>query len=541
MNARWFAALLLCLTIGTACTRVGGQKNGSGGRNSWTVPGHLRLGMPDEPDNLNPMFAHTSANEEADALIFAPLFRYDDRGEYYPELAMALPTYRNGGISKDSKTITVHMRKGVRWSDGAPLTARDWRFTYRAVMNPRNNTKALFGWIDIASVVLPDDYTLVIHLRRPNASFLGNLANGGTAYPPLPEHLLGKLPDINRATFNNQPISSGPWVLKKWNHGASLEFVPNTKYWRGAPKLQGISWRVIPSVDTLFAQLQTHEIDVYDGVSEDQIDRLKNIEGITISSKLVANWRHLIFNTSKPELSDVRTRLAIAEAVDWDGINKTMYHGYNVLAHSDIFPGSWAAPDIPLYRYDVADSKRLLDAAGWIVGPDGIRHKGEHAMHLTISTGTNKQANVQAEVQIQQALKNIGIDLAIRNYPVSFLFAQNGPLYTGKFYLSWSLDINAADPDNAGNWNSKFIPPHGANTAWLRDPIVDQTSDAAIQTFDRRKRKALYQKEEERLHQLVPAVFLYWANAYSAHNSDLKNYKQAPYVANNWNSWQWEI
>jgi len=370
---------------------------------------------------------------------------------------------------------------------------------------------------------------------------LGELATGGSAYPPLPEHVLGKLPDINRATFNNQPISSGPWVLKKWNHGASLEFIPNTKYWRGPPKLQAISWKVIPSVDTLFAQLQTHEIDVYDGVSEDQIGRLKNIEGITVSKKLIANWRHLIFNMSKPELSDVRTRLAIAQAVDWDGINNTMYHGYNVRAHSDIFPGSWASPNIPLYKYDLADSKRLLDAAGWLVGPDGIRHKDQRAMHLTISTGTNKQANIQAEVQIQQALKNIGIDLAIRNYPVSFLFAQNGPLYTGKFFLSWSLDVNAADPDNAANWNSRFIPPHGANTAWIRDPIIDQTSDAAIQTFDRRRRKALYQREEERMHQLVPAVFLYWENAYNARNSDLKNYKQAPYVANNWNSWQWEI
>ncbi len=541
MKAATFAAALLCSALVAGCTKIGTHKEGSGGRNPWTIAGHLRLGMPDEPDNLNPMFAHTSANEEVDALILAPLFRYDDKGEYYPELATALPTYQNGGISKDNKTITVHMRKGVVWSDGAPLTARDWQFTYQAVRNPRNNTKALFGWTDIASVQLPDDYTIVIHLRKPNASFLGDLANGGTAYPPLPEHLLGKLPDINKAPFNNQPVSSGPWILKKWNHGASLEFIPNPKYWRGAPKLASLSWKVIPSVDTLFAQLQTHEIDVYDGVSEDQIGRLKNIDGITVSKKLIANWRHLIFNTSKPELSDVRTRLAIAEAVDWDGINNTMYHGYNVRAHSDIFPGSWAAPNIPLYRYDVADAKRLLDAAGWKLAPDGIRHKGDLAMHLTISTGTNKQANIQAEVQIQQALKNIGIDLAIRNYPVSFLFAQNGPLYTGKFFLSWSLDVNAADPDNAGSWNSKFIPPHGANTAWLSDSVVDRTSEAAVQTFDRAKRKALYQKEEERLHQLVPAVFLYWENAYSARNSDLRNYKQAPYVANNWNSWEWEI
>jgi peptide/nickel transport system substrate-binding protein len=537
---RALAALALACTL-AGCTRVP-SSSAPGERHPWTIAGHLRIGSTDEPDNLNPMFAHTDATDQIDALIFAPVFRYDERGELIPELATTVPTYRNGGISRDGKTITLHFRHGVTWSDGAPLDARDFRFTWRAVMNDRNNVKARFGWDDVVAIDLPDRYTAVVHLREPNVSFIDALGGGGgSAYPPLPEHLLGKLADINAAPFNSAPISSGPWLLEKWNHGASLEFEPNVRYWRGPPKLAAISYRIVPNPDVLFTQLRTHEIDLIDGVAVNHIADLPNLNGMTIGKRLIANFRHLAFNTRKAALSDVRVRLAIAEAVDWDRINAVVYHGYNIRAHSDIMPTSWAAPRIPLYSHDVADARRLLDLAGWHLGPDGLRRKGGMTLRTSISSSTNNQPNEQAEVQMQQQLRAVGIDLAIKNYPVSLLFAQDGPLYSGRYDMSWSVDTNGPDPDNAGSWAAQFIPPHGANTTFLADPIISQTALAAARTYDRATRKALYQREEERIHQLVPAVFLYWQNAYAAYNSDLKNYKPAQFITSNWNSWQWTL
>lgn len=541
LNVR-ILGLALCVALLAGCTRAGTQTAGSnGGRNPWTIAGTLRLGTNQEPDNLNPMFAHTAETDEQDQLIFAPLMRYDDKGEFYPELATQVPTYQNGGISKDGKTITVHMRRGVKWADGAPLTARDWLFTYHAVTNKANNTKSLFLWDDIASVTLPDDYTIVIKLKAPNADFIGNLASGGAAYPPLPEHLLGKLPDLNRAPFNSAPLSSGPWILQKWNHGSSLEYVPNPNYWRGPPKLKHLTVKILPNADTELAQFQTHEIDVFPAVNEDQVDRVKAIPGTVAQQILNANWRHMSMNTAKPLLHDSRVRLAIAEAVDWDRILATIYHGINVRAHSDIYPKSWAAPDIPLYKHDPQDAKRLLSAAGYSPGPDGIMQKDGQRLHIMMSATTAAHANEQTEVQIQQDLKQVGIEMEIKNYISNVMFAQSGPLYTGHYDLEWSIATNGADPDNEGNWSSKFIPPHGGNTSWLSDPLVDKLSHDAILTYDRPARKALYQREEERLHELVPSVFVYWSNQYNAWNSDLKNYKPAPFIAYDWNSWEWEI
>jgi peptide/nickel transport system substrate-binding protein len=534
-------AAFACAAIGlSGCAKVETQTAQSGAKNPWTQSGRLRMGYPDEPDSLNPMFAHAAAADEAASLLFAPVFRYDERGELIPELATEVPTYANGGISRDGKTLLLHFREGVTWSDGAPLDARDLRFTWRAVMSDANAAKTRAGWDDIAAIDLPDARTAKIRLKRTNAAVLGIFAIGGAAVPPLPEHVLGTLPDLNHAAFNTTPISSGPYLLRAWNHGSSLEFSANPAYWRGKPKIESISWRVIPNSDTLFSQLQTHEIDVYPNVTENQIARLGALSGITVAKRSIANWRRLAINCSKPALRDLLVRRAIAEAVDWERIDRTIYHGYNLRAVSDIMPGTWAAPQIPFYPHDPLHAAALLDAAGFLPGPDGVRAKDGVRLALTLSS-TNKPTNEQVEVQIQQELHAIGIEITVKNYPVSLLFAQDGPLYGGTYDLEWSMNTNVPDPDNQEGFSGDFIPPRGSNTSFLNDPVITRLSDAALRTFDRTARRALYQQEEERIHALVPVVFLYWQNGYSAYNSDLRGYKPARFIADNWNAWEWEL
>jgi peptide/nickel transport system substrate-binding protein len=533
------ALLAACLLTLGACTAARAPQTGAG--HAWTVPGVLRIGSADEPDAIDPLFAHSDATDQIDALVFAPVFRYDPRGELVPELATVVPTYRNGGISRDSKTIVLHWRKGVRWSDGAPLLPSDLRFTWRAVMNKNSNVKSTFGWDDIAAIDVPNDATAIVHLKRPNADVLGLFGGGGgSAYPPLPEHLLGKLATLDTADFNAHPISSGPFVLAAWNHGSSLEFEPNATYWRGAPKLKHVTFRIVPNPETLVAQLRTHEIDLDASVGETQLATVRTIPGMRVVRHPSANWRRLLFDCARPGLDDRRVRKAIAEAIDWDRMNATVYHGANLRATSDIPPDSWAAPTIPFYPHDPTLAARDLAAAGYRPGADGVRTNGRVSLAFTISA-TNKPGNAEAEVQMQQELKAIGIALTIKNYPASTLFAQNGPLYGGTFDLEWSIDTNGPDPDNEGNWSAAFVPPRGANTTFLRDPEISALSKTAAETFDRAIRKPLYQREEERIHALVPVVFFYWQAATAAYNDDLRGYRPAEYITDNWNSWEWSM
>lgn len=535
----WIVAAAFLVAAGAGCAKhpvaTGAQ------RNAWTIPGVLRIGQSEEPDSLNLMYAHSAATDEISGLLFSFILRYDRDGNYVPDLATAVPTIANGGIARDGKTIVVHLRRGVTWADGAALTAADWLFTYRAVMNPRNDVKTRYGWDDIASASAPTPYTIRIRLKRPSVTVLGILAMGGAGYPPLPAHLLAALPNLNSADFNSHPLSSGPYLLAAWNRGSSLEFVPNPRYFRGAPKLRKVEWRIVPDVNTLFSELQAHEIDVYPNVNSNAIPRLSGIDGIDVKKQLTANWRHLGINVARPLLRDVRVRRAISLGVDWKRIDETVFHGIDHLAVSDIFPDSWAAPSLPPYRYDPATAARLLATAGWRRAEDGVLRKGDLPFQITISATIGHQENEQSELLVQSMLRELGIDVRIRNYPANQMFAQNGPLYTGKYDLEWSIDTNGPDPDNAGNWNGAFIPPNGANTSWLNDPIVNAASAAAERTFDRAARKALYQREEMRIRELVPAVFFYWEESYTAVNRDVRNYEPAAFIGDTWNAWQWKI
>lgn len=522
-----------------SCAKV--QAPAAGGKNPWTIPGVLRIGDPEEPDNLNLMYGHTLATGEIDCLVFSFILRTDAEGNLFPDLATVVPTLQNGGISRDGKTITVHLRHGVVWSDGAPLTSADWMFTYHAVLNPRNNIKTNYGWDTIASAAAPDPYTIVIQLKKPTVEAIEILTMGGAAYPPLPAHLLAKLPDLNNAAFNDAPISSGPFLLTRWDRGSSLAFAANPRYFRGPPKLKAIVWKIVPDPNTLLDLLRTHDIDVYAAVKQDNINDLRSIPGVRVVHRLVAWWQHLGMNMSKPQLADVRVRNAISEAVDWKRIGDVVYHGHDRLAVSDIFPQSWAAPKLPPYRFDPADARRLLERAGWLPGNDGVLHKGPLAMRLVISARANDDENERAELLIQSMLKPLGFAVDIHNYPPRVLFAQNGPIYSGKYDLEWSRAINGADPDDAGQWNSHFIPPNGANVSWLNDPVVDATGVAAASTFDQNERKVLYQKESERIREVDPAIFAFWYESYFGLNSDLKHYEPAAFIADEWNAWEWEI
>jgi peptide/nickel transport system substrate-binding protein len=169
---------LLALVAAGGCTRVETSAAG-GGLHAWTRPDRLRLASTEEPDSLNKLFANSDAGDQVANLISAPIFRYDDKGDYVPEMALTVPTLQNGGISRDGKTIVLHLRRGMQWADGAPLDARDLRFTWQAVMNPRNNTRLRAGWDDIASMSLPDNDTAVVRLREPYAAILGIFALSG--------------------------------------------------------------------------------------------------------------------------------------------------------------------------------------------------------------------------------------------------------------------------------------------------------------------------------------------------------------------------
>ncbi|MDQ6932767.1 MAG: ABC transporter substrate-binding protein, partial [Candidatus Eremiobacteraeota bacterium] len=129
-------AMAALLAVAAGCAKVGTQNDAGGGRHSWTRAGELRVGIQSEPKNLNPILASNTTDNALTRLVFDVLVSSDAKGNPVPMLAEQVPTTQNGGISKDGLAITYKLRPNVKWQDGQPLTSKDVKFSYQAVMNP---------------------------------------------------------------------------------------------------------------------------------------------------------------------------------------------------------------------------------------------------------------------------------------------------------------------------------------------------------------------------------------------------------------------
>src|SRR5579875_98254 len=188
------AALAALVLFSAGCTASGN------GRIAHT--NELRIALAQEPVSLDPLLLEGPTAYTVSELLYSYLTNYDANGNMIPDLASQVPTRQNGGVSPGGTHITFHLRRGVRWSDGAPLTARDVVFTYRAIMNPNNALPERFGYDKIVSIAAPDAYTVVITLKAPYAPIVPLFFGGDSNYPILPAHILARYRSINQAPFN---------------------------------------------------------------------------------------------------------------------------------------------------------------------------------------------------------------------------------------------------------------------------------------------------------------------------------------------------
>ena len=351
---RLAVALLAGVVALSACSKPS-QTGGEGGRvNSWTIPHVLRYANAEDVATLNPMLLQDVVLAYMSSLTAAFLVKWDHRNLPYAELATEVPTQANGGVSKDGLTITYHLRKGLRWSDGAPLDADDVIWTYHAIMNPANNVVSRTGWDLITKIDEPDKYTVTFHLKQPYSPFIVTFFSSAGANPSiLPKHLLAQYPNINTVAFNSLPIGAGPFKYKEWLRGQKVVMVPNPYYFRGQPKLKEVDFMIIPNRDTIFTQLAAHELDLWVHVGGVYYVRLSELGGYEGLNQPSYQWNHIDFNLTHPGVSDPVVRYAMELALDRATVVAKHYHGLATLQEG-IAPKTapYYDPNIPLVPYD---------------------------------------------------------------------------------------------------------------------------------------------------------------------------------------------
>ncbi len=535
---------VLAVTALAACSRVG--ESSSGGRHAWTHPGILRIGYLGDPDTLNPDVGNQQIDTDLSMFWGGYLFNWSDENRFVPELATQEPTVANHGISADGRTITYHLRRGVKWHDGAPFGADDVIWSWHAIMNPRNNAPSRVGFELISAIDKVDDATIVVHLRRAYAPFVATFFTmSSTAFVVMPKHLLAKYPDINRVAYDSAPVGTGPFKFDGWQRGQKIRFVANDAYWRGKPKLREIDYYTIPDQNTILTQLRSHEIDLTFNGSSTQVREFRAITGMKTILTPFTQYNQIALNLKTPALADRNVRRALMYATDRARIIETVTHGVGIAGDTDQPPFSeYASHDIMRYPFDPARARALLDAAGWKPAADGIRRKAGARLTLTLVGPTGNAPFNAMAVLLGQAWRAVGIDTQIKSYTTGLFFATygaNGILQTGKYDTAGYAWVNGTDPDNSTLWMCDQQPPAGQNVYHYCNPDLDAAERVALSTTDPAKRKRAYFRVEQILAQDVPMIVAYYARRISVINDDLKNYRPAHAVTHFWNTWEWEI
>lgn len=522
MKAIRFAAIVVVAAALCACTKAGQS----------TVSDTTTLSIADgsgDITSLNPhLFTEIPLGFIAE-MSQAYLVKYDAQNNPYPELLTVIPTQANGGISKDGDTITWHLRKGVRWSDGAPFNADDVVFSTQVVLNPKNNEVGRDGWNLITKIDEPDKYTVIYHLKKPYSPYVPTFFGSAGANPDiLPKHLLAQYPNINNIAYNAKPVGIGPFRVVDWKRGDRVDLEANPYYFRGTPKLQHIVYKLIPSSDTLLTLLQTGDVELWPQLGATYIVQAKNIPNVTVDVHSGVFFPHFDFNVTRPIVSDVRVREAIRYAMNRAEIVQKVAHGYAKLQESMV-PNTipFAPKNIPLIPYDPAKARALLDQAGWKMGPGGIRVKNGQRLALSLPY-SNGVATADSIMEVVRAnLRDVGIEIDTRKWAPAMLFApyQNGGIiYGGKWdmtFFSWQ-GLPIADISNLLECNQ--IPPNGQNVLHYCNAQVDKLLEEIKGTYDIKKQTQLLDQEQRIVIADVPTIVLYVGDIGYAHTPSLKGY-----------------
>jgi len=508
--------------------------------------GVLVLGMPQEPDLLNPILSRMRSSNYVAQMIFSYLARTDETGRLVPDLAEAIPDRSNGGIAPDGRTITYRLRRDARWHDGAPVTSADVKFTYDRIIDPEAGAATRHGWQEVQAVEAADPWTVVFRLAAPRAAFI---ADAFVDEPVLPEHLLRDLSGatFRAAPFHRRPVGSGPFQLESWESGSRLVLRANPAHHGDGPYLDRIVIRFVPDPAALEAQLATGEIHGFDGAEPTAALRIASLPGVTLHRTAGAVFEHLDLNCARPPLDDARVRRALALAIDRRQIARAVYDGVWTPAFADEPVASrFYDPELErLGAADPAEGERLLDKAGWRdADGDGMRERGGRRFELVLTTTAGRPDRERTALLIRDQLKAIGVALAIRPVDPTLFFssaADGGILQGGDFDLALFAWTAPPDPSvKEAIYSGDFLPPKGQNVTRFQDADVTGLLRRAGAELDASERQELYRRAGRRVAELAPSIPLVWRTQLDPMTAQLRGFRPNPTSSgNSWNAGSW--
>ncbi len=432
-------------------------------------PRELRILLPEWPQALSPLPARSGSERALQDLFLVGLWRVDDRLEVTPELAAELPTRANGGISADGRVLTVRLREGLFWSDGAPLTADDVVFTHE-----RAAARGMFPHASfVESVVALDSRTVQVTFTRPFAPWPTML------FPfVLPRHA----PD--RAGW----VGNGPYIFAGEEGGARV-FVAHSSYWRGRPAAQRVRVFAQPDPQARWQIMAFGDADFAPFPAPDGLPGREPPEGTTLLSSPSGYVETLLFNLDPrrghPALQEARVRAAIAVALDREAICAAL----TAVPAASLYSGTrWESP-APAIAPSIRDAVRMLDEVGWRdTDGDGIRDRAGVSLTLRYAAPPGREA---AQAVVAQTLRDlgVGVETVVQERPWEDPAAWDLAQWAGR-------PSGYPDPDDS-RWLCVEARPGGQNPAGVCDGALDGLLLAQAAATDPEERTSLLAELQE--------------------------------------------
>lgn len=495
----------------------------------------LKIGWQTDPDNLNPFIGTEESAYEVWTLNYQFLFGFSSSDEPTPDIAAEIPTYNNGDISADGKVWTVHIRPGLKWNDGQPLTAEDVAYTYNLII--KNQLYAFFSMLDgINEVKVVDPTTVQIICTRPKADMLRLWV------PILPEHIWGKMDahEIQRVYRNKPPIvGSGPFKVVAFDKGNSLTLERNPYYFGKTPAVDEIVFLDYSSADAMTQELKAGTIDAAHGIPPGQFPSLSKTKGIAAIAYNYLNWDYMCMNcytggksTGNPVLLDPAFRKALNYAIDQQQLIKIAFQGHATPGVGIMSPNSWTNPDYhwqpasdQLYGFDLEKAKAALEAAGYKDGNgDGIREdKSGKPITLRLwSRNESESSQVEGKL-ITGWLKDIGLK-------IEYSVIDNGTLedriwnYEGNTFVPdfdlylWDWDGYADPGQTLACYTTSQI--EGWNEPAWSNTEFDKLNTQQFAELDANKRADMVWKMQQIMYDQSPQITLTYPDYLQAYNTE---------------------
>lgn len=496
--------------------------------------GDFKTGATAEAVNLHPFLnTDTASFGYIDLLLWQPLLRYNgDSLELEP---YAADSYKE---SDDHKTLTFTLKSGLTWSDGKPLTANDYAWTYQQAAIPENNWPRLGTYSPyLSKVEATDDATLTVTLKDPIATSLQK-TNAALAYV-LPQHVWEKLdwqdPEKNPEIMKPS-VTCGPYTLQEWKKDQSATFAANDAFFLGRPNFDTYTVQVFGTSNVAAQALTEGQLHEFSPDNEGWPDMTENADLNALQwDTPEAGVMYFGFNTRLDIFKDKAVRQALNYAIDKELITEQLTYGLGKRAIGMYLPDSWAFnPDAEPFTADLDKAKQMLDDAGWKEGSDGVRAKGNQRLEFSFIYGPNNDAiREQIATVSQEAWGELGckVEVSGMEWGAYLQRTKEGPYDWGVFL---NMYIGSIDPDMI--WFKKEADPT-YNRVDFHNPEVEELYEQGLKEFDEAKRADMYKKVMGILTEESPWIWVYYEQGHTAMLKSVKGVTIDKLGLND--NWEW--